>query len=501
MKYSSIIYLITFLVCLFSCGQNPNNDTSLAENTTKTYTTKNLNQLESLIDGLEKEGMYGGFLLMEKDSILFQKSIGYSNKEKAIKSNPNTIYLYGSIVKDYTMALIFLLESEGKLNTNDKISKYFKNVPEDKKDITIGQVINHTSGIVEYQDLVNDDVKKKYRDLGYPNDLFPMTRAENLDAIFSAELRFKPGTSDGYSNAGYTLLAILAENVTKKSFEDLIHEYILKPAKTKTADFYDSPLWKKENVAVGYSKYTYGEENSPVYWPRNPGAIKGNGGLAGTLMDIYLGAKYMYTLEKTNPTFRKLAKTYKYIPEIPMNYHGSAGGGMLGFVAFNFAIKDKEQYLIYASNNNTTGEDENMLRQVTKLGFGFDIASLIPGEFADDTKGEEEVNTTGKGDKNKWGLPNKLKYDRLGALIDVLSNKKRLTDFRTQDCSDKFSKKVSKLYKTWPKSKHLQYHQVTSYGTEMELVLKDTITQKQYTFDIKLEKDIHAKFKQIKFKN
>ncbi len=500
MKQSSIIILF-LIVFISSCAQAPNKDIAITDNSNKENNTKNLDQLESLISGLEKEGMYGGFLLMENDSVLFQKSIGYSNKERGIKSNKNSIYLYGSIVKDYTMALIFLLESEGKLNTNDKISKYFKDIPEDKKSITVGQVINHTSGLVEYQDLVDKEVGKKYQDLGYPNDLFPMTKEENLDAIFSAKLRFKPGTSNGYSNAGYTLLAILAEEVTGKSFEDLIHEYILKPAATQTADFYKSPLWEKDNVAVGYSKFTYGEENSPVYWPRNPGAIKGNGGLAGSLMDIYLGAKYMLSLEETNPTFKKLAKKYKYVPEIPLNYHGSAGGGMLGFVAFNFAIKDKNQYLIYASNNNTEGEDENMLRQVMKLGFGFDIASLMPGEFENDSKDDSEVNVTKNGKENKWGLPNKLKYDRVGALIDLLSEEKSLESFKVEDCSEKLAKKMNKLHSKWPKSKYLRFSEIESYGAEMGVTLRDSISNELFKFEVKLESNAKAKFKSIKFKN
>jgi CubicO group peptidase (beta-lactamase class C family) len=495
MKQSSIIVLFFILLVSGLC-QLPNNDVAFSADR-----EKNLKQLNTLVSNLEKDGMYGGFLLMESDSILFQKSIGFANKERNIKSSPNTIYLYGSIVKDYTMALIFLLESEGKLNTNDKISKYFKDVPEDKKDITIGQVVKHTSGLVEYQDLVNDSIGKRYQDRGYPNDLFPMTKQENLDAIFSAKLRFAPGTSEGYSNAGYTLLAILAEEVTGQSFEDLIHQYLLKPAKATTADFYNSPLWEKDNVAVGYSKFTYGKENSPVYWPRNPGAIMGNGGLAGTLTDIYRGAKYMFLLEETNPTFRKLAKKYKYIPEIPMNYHGSAGGGMLGFVAFNFAIKDKNQYLIYASNNNTDGEDENMLRQVTKLGFGFDIASLAPGEFEDNTKDESEVNVTKSGKQNKWGLPNKLKYDRVGALIDLLSDQKSLAAFKADDCGEKLTKKMDKLYKKWPKSPYLKFSEVASYGAKMDVTLKDSVTNDLFIFNVNLEGTAQAKFKSIKYKD
>lgn len=494
-----LIFQIALLLFISSsCGQaSRNNDVAYGGHN---ESPKDLKKLDRLIQNLEKNGMHGGFLLMQDDKILYQKSMGFANKERNIKSDSNTVYLYGSIVKDYTMALIFLLQSENKLHVNDKISKYFEGVPNDKKDITIGQVVKHTSGLVEYQDLVDKEVGKKYKELGYPNDLFPMTRQENLDAIFNAELRFKPGTSDGYSNAGYTLLAILAEKVTNKPFDQLIHEYILNPAETKKADFYGSSLWTPDDVAVGYSKFSYGKENSPVYWPRNPGAIKGNGGMAGTLMDIYLGSKYMLSLEETNTTFKKLAKKYKYTPGISMNYHGSAGGGMLGFVAFNFAIKDKKQFLIYASNNNTEGEDENMLRQVMKLGFGFDIASIAPGEFADDTKDEDEVNTTSKGEKNKWGLPNKLKYDRVGALIDLLSNKKDLALFIEEDCGEKFSKKVTKLYKNWPKSDHFRFSEIASYGIEMEVTLRDSISNEKVKFAVKLENNNEAKFKSIKHK-
>lgn len=494
-RYFVAFLLVSLSAMTVSCGQSPKKDIALKKD------TKDLKALENYVETLEKEGMYGGFLLMENDQVLFQKSMGYANKERNIKSNPNTVYLYGSIVKDYTMALIFLLESEGKLNTNDKISNYFKNVPDDKKDITIGQVVKHTSGLINYHDLADPAVKKKYKDLGYPNDLFPMTREESLKAIFSEKLLFKPGTKEEYSNAGYSLLSYLAENVTNKPFDQLIQEYILIPAKTKKADFYSSPLWTPDDVAVGYSKFTYGKENSPVYWPRNPGAITGAGGLAGSLMDLYLGTKYLISLEETNPTFKKLAEKYKYIPQIPSNYHGSAGGGMLGFVAVNFVIKDKKQYLLYASNNNTDGEDENMLRKVMKLGFGFDIASLVPGEFADDTKGDEEVNITADGkEKNKWGLPNKLKYDRIGAFLDLLASKTDLKTFQEENCGESFSKKLPKLYKKWPKSEHIKYSEIRSLGTTMDITIKDTITNKKYTFAIKLEKTVQAKFKSIKLK-
>lgn len=491
MKLQSITAMLLYFFFFTGCGQNANKDASSKKG-------RDLQALDAYVSSLENQGIYGSFLLMENNNVLYEKSIGFANKEKQIKSHKNIVYPYGSIVKEYTLALILLLETEGKLNTSDKISKYFKNVPEDKKDITIGHLLKHTSGLGEYHDL-DPKLKEKYK--GYPNDLFPMPREEALGYIFKQKLKFPPGTGDSYSNSGYTVLAYLAETVSGKSFDQAVQEYILKPAKTTKADFYSSPLWTTpEEVAVGYGRGSFGKENSAFYWPRNPGALIGNGGMSGTLKDLYLGNKYMVSLETSNPAFRKLAKKYKYSDHISSEYVGSAGGGDLGFVTFTFGIKSKNQYLLFASNNNQDGEDEHMIRKLMLLGFGFDVASIIPGEFPDENKDENEVIKTDKGDRNKWGLPNKLKYDRIGGLLDLLSNKMSLENFVKTHCGEKMVKKVPKRFKKWPRSDYFKYNQVASYGTEMELIVKDSVTGKKYTFELVLEPNAQAKFKNIKFK-
>jgi len=490
MKLRSIAVMLLYFFFFTSCGQHTNKNAA-------TKKGRDLEALESYINSIEQQGVYGSFLLMEDDKILYEKSIGFANKEKQIKSHKGVVYPYGSIVKDYTLALILLLETEGKLNTSDKISKYFKTLPEDKKDITIGHLLKHTSGLGEYHDL-DPKLKEKYK--GYPNDLFPMPREEALDYIFTQKLKFAPGTGDSYSNSGYTVLAYLAETVTGESFDVAVQDYILAPAKTAKADFYSSPLWKPEETAVGYGRGNFGKENSAYYWPRNPGALIGNGGMSGTLQDLYLGNRYIISLETSNPAFGKLAKKYKYSDHISSEYVGSAGGGDLGFVAFTFGIKSKNQYLLFASNNNKDGEDERMIRKLMILGFGFDVASIIPGEFPDDTKNESEVTQTAKGDRNKWGLPNKLKYDRIGGFLDLLSNQMTIEDFAKTHCGEKMLKKVLKRYKKWPKSNYFKYNQVTSYGAEMELIVKDSVTNKKYVFDLVLEPNAAAKFKNIKFK-
>ncbi|NER13960.1 serine hydrolase [Leptobacterium flavescens] len=492
MKLSSINFIIAFFCLLQSCGQSPNKEVAHKE-------PNKLEELNNYIDELEKEGLYGSFLFMENDKILFEKSVGYANREKQIKSSKSTIYPYGSIVKDYTYTVTLLLASEGLFELEDPLGKFYENIPEDKKKITIAQLLQHRSGLLTYHDNI-PELRKKYK--GIPADLYPGTKEEALGYIFSQKLKFTPGTDQSYSNSGYTLLAYLIEGISGKKFDEVVREKILLPAKTTTADFYQSPLWKSEDVAVGYGRSSYGKENSAYYWPRNPNQLIGNGGMAGTLYDLYKGLKYMMSLEETNKEFSRLSKKYKYIEDLPDDIVGSSGGGNLGNVMVLFGIKSKGQYLLFASNNDDDGsEDVLMLRKVTLLGFDFDIASLAPEEFKKNG-GEEESEFT-RLDKDsagsKWDLPKKVKYERIAAFFDLLSNQLDIESFEKQHCSPQFSKKLKKNYEKWPKLKSLKYR-IESYGREMELSLKDTINRKQYIFEVKLEGDAQSKFKSIQLK-
>ncbi len=493
MKLHSFFIILCLFIFSSGCSQSQH------KNPTK-KSSKDLKALNTYIESLEKDGVYGSFLLIENGKVLFEKSIGYANKEKGIKSSKSTVYPYGSIVKDYTRTILLLLATENKISLEDPLSKFYKNIPSDKKDITIAQLLQHRSGLQEYHD--NDpDLRKKYK--GIPADFYPGTKEDALRYIFNQKLEYAPGTEESYSNSGYTLLAYLIEDITGKSFDVVVQEKILVPAQTTTADFYQSQLWKPEEVAVGYGQSNYGKENSPYYWPRNPNQLIGNGGMAGTLIDLYKGLNYIMSLESTNEAYAKLAKKYQYIEDMPNDIVGSAGGGDMGNVALIFGIKSKGQYLFFASNNDDDGvEDVSMLRKVTILGFGFDIASLAPQEM--DENGENDTERTKLSDKDapksKWGLPQNEKYDKIDAFLDLLSKQKTLSDFN-QYCLEGFSKKAKKRYPNWSKSEYIKLKKIVSFGSEMELTIQDTISKQQHVFTLKLEPRDGFKFKEIKLDN
>ena len=71
-----------------------------------------------------------------------------ANKEKEIQNSPETVVDISSVTKQFTATSILKLTEQGLLNLRDSLSLYFKNIPEDKRDITIHQLLTHSAGLV-----------------------------------------------------------------------------------------------------------------------------------------------------------------------------------------------------------------------------------------------------------------------------------------------------------------------------------------------------------------
>lgn len=149
------------------------------------------------------------------------KSYGLANVEHNVPVKPETVFQSGSIGKQFTAAAVMILVEEGKLALDDKITKYFTDAPEAWKNITVRQLLNHTSGLGDYPPEV--DLRRDY------------TEDEYFAIIKKAPLAFEPGTRWDYSNAGYFTLGALVRKVTGKFYGDFLQERIFKPLGMTTA--------------------------------------------------------------------------------------------------------------------------------------------------------------------------------------------------------------------------------------------------------------------------
>jgi D-alanyl-D-alanine carboxypeptidase len=147
------------------------------------------------------------------------KAAGYglANIELNAPVQPQTIFQIQSITKTFTATAIMLLVDEGKLNLEDKITKYLSGVPACWNDITIRHLLTHTSGI---KDFINEPTMDLRHDIK-PEDV--------IKSLLELPLNFPPGEKYAYSNTGYHLLGMIIHQVTGKLWGDFLKERIFEP--------------------------------------------------------------------------------------------------------------------------------------------------------------------------------------------------------------------------------------------------------------------------------
>lgn len=230
--------------------------------------------LEQLIDDyfirLSKDGFSGAVLVANEDEVILQDGYGIANDSDNTPVTADTIFDVGSISKQFTASAILYLEQQRLLNVKDPISKYFDNVPSDKANITIHQLLTHSAGFTKDH---------------FDDDLTPMTKEEAIQAIFALPLGYQPGTEYSYSNTGYTLLAIIVENVSGQSFTSFMHQFFFEPLGMNHTGFYNDS-WINQHVANTY--WNGADQGNPSEWQGPYWGVMGNGGVMSTVGDLYL---------------------------------------------------------------------------------------------------------------------------------------------------------------------------------------------------------------------
>ncbi len=238
-------------------------------------------RIEKYLAGMEEIGFFGSVLVALNGEIIVSKGYGFRNIERGLKNTPTTVFDIGSITKQFTSAAVLKLEMQGKLSTDDELSEYLDAVPGDKKNITLHDLLRHQSGL---KSTVGGDYEK-------------ISKEEFLKEVMDSPLRFKPGTRFSYSNIGYSLLAMIIEQVSGETYETYLSENLWKPARMGSTG-YSRPKFDTNDIAVGYypdnrawGKPTDKEwDGTAPYWH-----LLGNGGILSTTEDLYRWHKALST--------------------------------------------------------------------------------------------------------------------------------------------------------------------------------------------------------------
>lgn len=184
----------------------------------------------SAIDGLFAKFVTahdpGCAVLVIKDGRpVFRKGYGVADLRTLQKIGPETNFRLASLTKQFTATAVMLLVHDGKLHYQDRLTDVFPDFPAYGKAITIRQLLNHTSGLVDYEDIM----AKQYA--GISDDKIPQIRDAGVLDLLKRQTgtKFTPGTRWEYSNSGYVLLAMVVEKRSGISFGDFLRQRIFAP--------------------------------------------------------------------------------------------------------------------------------------------------------------------------------------------------------------------------------------------------------------------------------
>ena len=224
---------IPMLVFLLSVG------TAGAQELDSAFRVKADNYVKALAD----QGRFrGSVLLWLKGDTVLEKSYGNAVEAWGLPNTPATKFELASLTKQFTGAAVLLLAQTGKLNVNDPVSKYFAAAPYSWREITIYQLVTHTSG------LPNNELQDFTKGI-----CVPYTIDELMSTFRNRPLKFKPGTDWNYTNTEYYLLAYIIQRVSGRPYSEYLTENIFKPLGMKDSGFAPT-LAIVPQMAEGYTR-------------------------------------------------------------------------------------------------------------------------------------------------------------------------------------------------------------------------------------------------------
>ena len=246
--------------------------------------TKNVShKLDSLLNRINKRHDFHGAVLVAKNKkIVYQNQVGYADFRKKTLINSESIFQLASVSKQFTAAAIMQLKEKNKLKLTDSVNAYFPDFP--YKNITIRNLLNHTSGLPKYFWVAEHEWK----------DNKPPTNKDLMEVlpISKAKRFFKPGRNFDYSNTGYFVLASIIEKITGISFNQYLQKNIFEPLNMKNSYVYSYQNDTiRKNQLKGYRLYR-GWKHIKIGNTVND-AIVGDKNVYSTLEDLF---KWTYGL-------------------------------------------------------------------------------------------------------------------------------------------------------------------------------------------------------------
>jgi CubicO group peptidase (beta-lactamase class C family) len=234
-------------------------------------------------------------LVLRDGKPVFRRSYGMADTEHGVAAAPATNYRLASMTKQFTAAAILLLSEDGRLSIDDPVRKWLPTLPDAAAAVTLRHLLTHTSGLIDYEDVIPDGTTAQVHDA----DVLRLLESQN-------RTYFAPGSNYRYSDSGYSLLALVVGRASGKDFATFLRDRIFTPLHMQHTVAYEEGISTVTDRAYGYSAVNQ-------RWTRTDqsltSAVLGDGGIYSSIDDLAKWDAALYDSRLLRDDSRRLAFT------------------------------------------------------------------------------------------------------------------------------------------------------------------------------------------------
>jgi CubicO group peptidase (beta-lactamase class C family) len=267
-----LIIVIVALLTLGTAAETP-------AQSSEAPTAKKIDAVFSRVTSSDAPGL--AVLVRKNGSTVFERGYGVRELRTKAKIDAHTNFRLASFTKQFTAMAIMLLVHDGKLRYDETLPEIFPDFPAYGKTISIHNMLNHTSGLPDYEDLMDAAEKSKGTIWTAEKQI---QEAEVLELLKKeTNGKFAPGTSWSYSNSGYVVLGLIVAKVSGNTYGEFLQTRIFAPLKMNHTIAFQKGKNEAVNRAFGHSKEgeAFKETDQSA-----TSATLGDGGIYSNLEDL-----------------------------------------------------------------------------------------------------------------------------------------------------------------------------------------------------------------------
>lgn len=262
--------------------------------------------VDSLFAAYTGSDVPGASVVVIRDGkVIVRRAYGMADLERRVSAAPETDYRLASVSKQFTAMAVMLLAKDGKLRYDQPVRDFLPELPAAARAVTVRHLLNHTSGLWDYEDLVPESRTTQLDD----RDVLSLLASKD-------SLYFPAGGEYRYSNSGYVLLGIIVARASGMTLPEFLRARIFEPLGMHASVAHVEGSDTIPRRAYGYSPRggTFVQTDQSV-----TSATLGDGGIYTNIDDMTRWDQALYTTQLVDAAALQLATTP---PELP----GAAGG-------------------------------------------------------------------------------------------------------------------------------------------------------------------------------